>query len=434
MAAYLSTLRTGAMLTYLALSSSALAQELGSRHEWSFEVEAGYGGASSIYDAWTDGGLGKLRYDEDDQGFIANRVFAHYRGYLTPVLWANVVMDYVNDGSGGLGVSEAYLEWHPVPRSQNRNRWKLGAFYPPLSLENTEAGWSSPYSISYSAVNTWLGEEIKPFALEWSLSRPVGYSGSPHEFGAFAAAFYGNDAAGALLFWRGWSLHDRQTRLNDRLRVPQSPVWDGGGDIVGFRDQYVEPFDEIDHEPGYYAGVEWKYARQALVQLSHYDNRADPEAFSDGQWGWRTTFSQAAFQVSLPWRLGVIGQWMRGETDWLVGVAPNGLIPSFATLERDAFESAYLLLTHALDDAHRLSIRYDKFDIIREESPPALRSDHGDAWTLAYRYERLPRFVVAVEWMQIDSTRDLWSAFYGSPPQATERQLRARITLKLGKQ
>src|SRR5690606_3435751 len=101
--------------------------------------------------------------------------------------------------------------------------------------------------------------------------------GSPHELRAFAAAFMGNDPAGTLLFWRGWSLHDRQTRLDDRLAAPPKPIWVDGV-IVGSRPQHVEPFEEIDDEPGAYAGLEWRYARRVLVQAARYDNRSDPHA------------------------------------------------------------------------------------------------------------------------------------------------------------
>lgn len=411
------------------LCGLASAQEPG-RHQWTIEAEAGYAGASSDLSAWTDGGFGKLRYDENDEGFIPGRIVASYRGQLTPTLHAVAIIDYLSDASDGLDVAEAYLEWRPVPTSGVRHRWRAGAYYPPLSMENRDTAWSSPYSISFSAINTWLGEEIRPFGLEWSMHRKIGGTGSSHELGLLASAFFGDDPAGTLLFWRGWSLHDRQTRFGDRLQIPQAPVWDNTGSIVGFRDQYVEPIDDIDGEPGFYAAVEWEYARSALVQLAYYDNRADPYAFSNEQWGWQTSFRQIAFQLELPAQFGLIGQWMQGETFWLVGVGLDGIVPSFASLEEDMFESYYLLLTRRLGDAHRLSLRYDNFDITRNEAPPALYADGGNAWTLAYRYEHDESFDVSVEWMEIDSERDIW-AWSGLPTQTDESQLRVQLTYKL---
>ncbi len=76
---------------------------------------------------------------------------------------ARIVADYVDDASGGVDLTEALLEWRPVPRSRNQQQLKIGAFYPSLSLENGDRGWQSPFTYSYSAINTWLGEEIRPF-------------------------------------------------------------------------------------------------------------------------------------------------------------------------------------------------------------------------------------------------------------------------------
>ena len=59
--------------------------------------------------------------------------------------------------------------------------------------------------------------------------------------------------AGTLLFWRGWSLHDRQSRLNDELLIPPRPFTT--------RPQNLSPFMETDHRPGGYAGLEWRYAQ-----------------------------------------------------------------------------------------------------------------------------------------------------------------------------
>lgn len=57
-----------------------------------------------------------------------------------------------------------------------------------------------------------------------------------------------------LLYWRGWALHDRQARLGDRLALPPAPQR-RQGEIVVVEPQTVEPIDEIDHEPGAYAGL-----------------------------------------------------------------------------------------------------------------------------------------------------------------------------------
>ncbi len=357
-------------------------------------------------------------------------MFAEYRGRITPTLTATVIGDYLDDASSGADLSEAFIDWRPIPKSGNQQQVRLGAFYPPLSLENGELGWHSPFTYSYSAINTWLGEEIRPIGAEWSLRRRLGFAGSPHELRAFASAFYGNDPAGTLLFWRGWSLHDRQTRLNDRLPMPPRPIWNASGAIVGYSEQSVEPFEEIDHEPGAYAGVEWRYAKRVRVQVAHYDNRADPSAFSDGQWAWGTEFYHLGLQASLPAQLGLVAQWMQGETYWITGARPNGTLSPSSELVEDVFRSRFLMLTRRVGAAHRLSLRYDTFGMFREDTEPRFHSDQGHAWTLGYRYERTKQLSAGIEWLEIVSRRDVWS-FYSPVTEATERQLRLQVTYRV---
>jgi len=405
------------------------------RHQWTLELDTSYlsstsGTPAADFTSWTNGGLSKLRRAPPDDGFSAARLFAEYRGRISPAWWAKVVVDYVDDASPGLDLTEAYIDWQPTSESQHQVR--LGAFYPPLSLENRDHGWNSPFTYSYSAINTWLGEEIRPIGVEWSMRRHLGFAGSPHEVGAFAAGFYGNDPAGTLLFWRGWSLHDRQSRLNDRLPMPPSPLWDQTGTIVGTAAQSLEPFEEIDHRPGVYAGAEWRYARRALVQLAHYDNRADPNAFSNGQWGWQTSFTQLGAQVTLPAGVGLIAQWMSGATYWIAGARSDGSMSPHAALVEDAFTAKFLLLTRLVRNTHRFSLRYDDFAIAREHALPAVPSEAGHAWTFAYRYQHSPRVDAGFEWLRVRSQRDLWSDFYGAARRANERQLRVQVSVKLG--
>ena len=423
--------RAGSALLAVACAGAVAAQEPSDRHQWRIEIDAGYVGADSPLGSWPSGGLGKLRYDETDEHLNAMRVFAQYKGRITPTLSTTVVADYVEDGSGGLDLTEAFLDWRPIPRSPIQQQVRVGAFYPPLSLENGEAGWQSPFTYSYSAINTWLSEEIRPIGAEWSMRRRLGAVGSPQQLRAFASGFFANDPAGTLLFWRGWSLHDRQSRLNDKLSIPPMPVYTAGVQ-TGTRPHTLEPFEEIDNEPGVYAGLEWRYARRALVQVAYYDNRADPYAFADGQWAWGTAFTHLAAQFELPGEIGLVAQWMSGDTDWILGARPDGTRSSTARLVEDRFESKFLMLTRLVRGAHRLSLRYDDFEIVRDEAAPALQADVGHAWTVAYRYSHSARLTGGVEWLEIESRRDLWPLFYSAPHEATESQLRLLVSFNYG--
>ena len=327
----------------------------------------------------------------------------------------------VDDASDGLGVTEAVIDWRPIPHSRNQHQLRFGAFYPSFSLENGDRGWQSPFTYSYSAINTWLGEEIRPIGAEWSLRRRFEGFRSNHELRAFAAGFYGNDPAGTLLFWRGWSLHDRQSRLGDELDDSAAAVHDEPAAAVAVR--------ETDHRPGGYAGLEWRYAQRALVQVARYDNRADPYSFSDGQWGWGTDFNHLAVQVSLPAELGLIVQWMDGATEWLTAALPNGTRMPMSEYVHDEFESQFVMLTRRLGAKQRLALRYDTFSIERPAAVPVLYSDHGHAWTLSYRIEPTQRFSGGIEWLRIDSSRDLWPMYYATPHAANRRPAPAAVLL-----
>jgi hypothetical protein len=410
------------LLGPLAFAAAGVAAGQDDRHEFYMDASAVFVSASSDLTAWPDGGFSKLRHTDD--GLTGLRVFAEYHGRITPTLRAHLIADYVDDGATGVDLTEAYVDWRPIPRSRNQQQWRFGMFYPPFSLENGERGWQSPFTYSYSAINTWLGEEIRPVGAEWSLRRRLEALGNAHELRAFAAGFYGNDPAATLLFWRGWSLHDRQTRLNDRLDIPPLPHSSSY--------QRLEPFTETDDRPGVYGGVEWRYARRVLVQWARYDGRAEPYSFVDGQWGWRTDFNQLAVQVSLPAELGLVAQWLDGSTDWVSGAQQDGTLLPSSRLVQDEFESRFVMLTRKFGAAQRLAVRYDTFRIDRPAAVPVLHADDGHAWTVSYRFEPTERWSGGVEWLRIDSRRDILPMFYNTPLAHSEEQLRLQLSFRLG--
>jgi hypothetical protein len=85
---------------------------------------------------------------------------------------ATVHAQWHRAAEAGIGVTEAWLNWSPLPVSGYRVRGRAGVFYPAMSLENTDLAWTSPYTNSFSAINSWIAEEIKTRAVELSVSRP----------------------------------------------------------------------------------------------------------------------------------------------------------------------------------------------------------------------------------------------------------------------
>ena len=91
---------------------------------------------------------------------IRRELFGQYRGRISPTLTATVIGDYLTTLVRRR--RQRGLSWIGVrSRSRsNQQQIRFGAFYPPFSLENADLGWQSPFTYSYSAINTWLGEEV----------------------------------------------------------------------------------------------------------------------------------------------------------------------------------------------------------------------------------------------------------------------------------
>jgi len=415
-------------LLFVLLAQASSAQAPGDRHSLTIELYLDHASGTSDFGPWTDGASGKLRFDATGSELSATRLLFDYRARLAPTWFATLDLDYVPDASSGIDFTEAFLQWRPIPSGSLRQRMRFGALYPPFSLENGDQGWASPFTTSFSAINSWLGEEIRPLAVEWTADRRMGFPGSPHELGAFAATFFANDPAGTLLFWRGFAVHDRQSRIADRLPMPPAPVFENGA-VTGYREQSLEPFAEIDHRPGFYAGIKWQYAERALLQLASWDNRADPASYSDGQWSWRTKFRQLSSQLDLPAGFGLITQWMRGDTHWFIRTGPNGTLTPLSELVDDDFEAWFVLLTKRFGNAQRITLRHDRFQMDRGTE---LGIDSGDAWTIAYRFEPTRRMTLSLEWLRIDSDRQLRERLYASPANSSERMRRLQWRLRFG--
>lgn len=412
--------RVLAALTFLFMGHAAAdAADAPGRHKAVFGVEAGYVEVTG-HTSWTEGFVGKFRYQDD--GLQFGSAFLDYRGRWADTLRAHIVLEAYNDDVGSVvGFTQAYLEWRPVPSSANRYRVKIGNFYPRISLENVDAGWRSPYSLNYSAINTWVAEELRTTGAEVTISRRPVSLGGAHTFSASAAAFVGNDPAGTLVAWKGWSVHDRQTRYGDKLPLPPLPQIQPG---MMFEDQapYDEPILELDDEIGYYVNAEWRYGEKFMVRLGHYDNRADPEVLEGGQYGWTTKFQHVGIQSTLPGDIRLIIQAMKGST--VMGPVMNG-----AHVVDVEYESQFVLLSKAFG-RHRLSARYDHFVATENDQVPLDdNTEDGDAWTASYRFNWTENFSMAAEWVSIKTHRFAWT-YYGIPDTATEKQAQLMLRVR----
>jgi hypothetical protein len=362
---------------------------------------------------WIKGGLGKLRYGDVSQTpqLQLGEIFAEGHIQIGGGLLAVATARIEPKQKTFIDFTEAYLRYRPV--SLSRWRWSIqgGAFFPPVSLENTDIGWASPWTITPSAINTWVGEELRVIGgaagVEWR--------GDSRAITARGGLFGWNDPAGVLIADRGWALHDRVTGLFDRLRLPDAWALGAGFPIPS----YTPEFLEIDDRAGWYAGIIWEEFGIGRVELLRYDNEADPRAVRDDVVGWETDFwsvgATAEFQDFV-----VIAQGMRGRTFFQP-------IPFFFSLTN--FESAFLLLGRYVGNDWRIAGRAEIFsaDERRPGSSISL-SEHGHAITAAVNWLPNDWLRLTGEVAHVVSTRRQRILDDIDPRQAeTQAQLSAKI-------
>jgi hypothetical protein len=353
--------------------------------------------------SWLDGGLGKTRYGSK-QGeradlltvpLVALVVDANFQEILTAHvhLDADAEPDAALD-RGRVGLVEAYLGYRNDLSRLVRLRVRGGLFFPPISREHLGPAWTTVYTITPSAVNSWVGEEVRATGVETRLGMVSG----ENELWLTGAAFGGNDPSGTLLMWRGWALHDRQTVTGEKLPLP--PISSiGPGHLFAHQAPWASPIREVDGRLGFYAGARLRAAGRLDVDGLYFDSRGDPSAFDGKQYAWATRFWNGGARLRLPSGFEVLGQYMDGET--AMGRLPSGVLMS------DIDYEAWYVLGTLVRGPLRVSVRYDRFsavnrDIFLVEDD---NDEDGHAWTGAVMVEAGRHVRLMCEWLHVESDR-----------------------------
>jgi hypothetical protein len=359
-----------------------------------------------------DGGLGTVRFGRNDSGLQLGRARLALSQQLGELWSAHLdVSAWDNKDRSPVGATEAYLQFRPYPRAGYRFRLKAGAFYPPMSLENRAPGWESPYGLSYSAIDSWLAVEVRTIGMEAQLEWLGTRSGHLFDLGLTGGVFGWNEGAGVVLASDGFSLTDRQTPVFGRVGQPAvAPLYG------------AEPFLQLDHHAGVYAGAEARYLDRVVVRVLRYDNRADPTQIDNvsNAIAWNTSFTSAGVRVEGDNGWTVIAQWLDGKTT----IAPPGLQLTWP------FRAEYALLSRRLG-RHTLSARYDRFQVDSSNLEQGGGWQDGHAWTAAYTFNASAHWRFTLEWLRVVSSsynrQDL-----GGPLLATETQLQLAIRYAFG--
>ncbi|MBV8854869.1 MAG: hypothetical protein JOY91_15760 [Sinobacteraceae bacterium] len=366
--------------------------------------------------SFTSGGLGTLRYDAQHSGLQLGRArlalaetFAEtWSAHLDASAWGD-------DDRSPVDLTEAYLQFRPYPFGGYRLRIKGGAFYAPISLENRAAGWESPYTLSYSALNTWIGEELRTIGAEAQLEWLGTRLDRAFDAGITLGVFGRNEGAGTVLADRGFSLSDRQTTLFGRV-----------GSTISSPLTRVRLFTQMDDRAGYYAGGELRLYDRLVLRGLHYDNRADPQAHDQSlplpAFAWQTRFDSAGLRAEGNHGLSFIAQWLHGQTY---------IEPIFGDLLWK-FDARFGLLSQQLG-AHRVSVRYDSFDVDAADgaATTGVGTQHGHAWTLAYIHDAGAHWRFSLEWLRVWSDSVNRTVYLGQPAYARETQLQLGVRYAL---
>ncbi|QDZ06951.1 hypothetical protein FPZ24_05200 [Sphingomonas panacisoli] len=358
--------------------------------------------------SWLDRGFGKTRFDTD----AANRNFRiEPQAVEGDVIWTprfswslggTVVATAQQGQDHAVDLSEAFLTYKPLLGGGTKLAVRGGLFWPPVSLEHAGPEWRVRDTITPSAINSWIGDEVKVAGLEAQVTRPVG-SG---RLSATLAVFGLNDTAGTLLAFRGWALHDQKAVAFGLQPLPP---------LNAFFVPYVQatktrPVIELDNRPGFYGKLDWAPTAWLDVQAFHYDNRGNPEAVTPTlQWGWRTRFDNLGAVLSFgDWR--VKAQGMAGKT--LMGFPENGRL-----WVDTSFRSGYVMATRNFAKGS-VSVRGEAF------GTTSIGSELGRAWsekgwalTAAGRRDIGKNLSVLIEALHVDSRKDARASVGLSPDQ-----------------
>jgi hypothetical protein len=366
----------------------------------------------SDHRSWVQGGFGKFAWANDIQQPIPiGQAVTDLRAELDPSLAGFATVRLASGQHVPLDVLEAYARYQPISTRDWLWSLKVGAFFPPISLENESTGWTSPWTLTPSAINSWVGDELRTIGVESTVEWRYG-SGT---LGVQGAVFGLNEPAGALLADRGWAFDDRPAGLLGEPQIADA-LAQTFGKPTPLREQ---PFQQIDHQLGWYGGASLRQDGLGRAAVLYYDNRANPSAKAGSDFAWRTKFTSLGLESDIG-DVVLLSQVMFGQT----AIAPAANFSSATD-----FQSAYLLVGYYFGD-FRIAGRADLFATQQHDNGRGgAIGEHGYALTMAGTWVPIRWLRLTTEIMRIESYRSAaLTPGSGTNNSAVQLQLVARIS------
>jgi hypothetical protein len=354
--------------------------------------------------SYLDGGVGRLRYGGTDSGdakgalSLADMALV-WKPQFTWALGAIVDVEHQDGQQHGIDLVQAYLTYRPTPSADSRFSARAGLYYPPISEEHEGPTWAVADSITPSAINSWIGEEVKVVGGEARITRRFGDQELSATFGLFGY----DDTAGTLLAFRGWGLSDiKATAFGDFSLPPIDPY------MARRQPRYTQSTADIDGRVGYYGRIDWTPPGRISFNAFFYDNRGDKTGVDSGeQWAWATRFWNFGMSYDVDEHTRILSQAMTGQTRMGYPDLGEGY-PEWIDL---GFASAYVLATHSFGRSG-ITGRAEVFQTTDHnfdpgDDPDENRGEHGWALTAAYRYDITPHARWMLEVLHVRSNRPI---------------------------
>jgi hypothetical protein len=356
------------------------------------------------------GGFGKT--GRTDNGLSLSDIALEWKPRLGFAASAVVSADYQPQLSPRLDWNEAYLKLKAPPTPLGRIQGRAGLYYPPVSMEHEGVAWSDPDMLSASAINSWIGEEVKVAGVEASLTRTLG----DHELTATGGVFGWNDTAGTLLTFRGWALHGVRAGPHTEFALPPMSAF-----MTPRQDEDTYPFRELDGRPGYYGRLEWRPPAAVVLNATYYDNGGDRTSVKDGQWSWETRFLNLGARWELTDTVRLQAQAMNGET--LMGFRRRG--DRWIDV---GFRAAYLMVQKRLGE-DMLSGRLDAFEV-NDRTLQAIDNNDETGWAAAvdWRHRLSDHAALVTEALYVTSDRPS-RAYGGGAPRQDQALVQSALRL-----
>jgi hypothetical protein len=305
---------------------------------------------------------------------------------------------YLGSEKDGIGITEAYLKYRSLPNTLGfQTRSKLGIFYPKISLENIAVGWSTPFTLTPSTQNSWLGQEVRHFGWEFEVASLGKFHDSKFDHSISATLFTHNDSNGALLAWQGWTQTSRQTLWTESIALPNPQIREQG-EILQEQASQSSPFTEMDDRLGHHVTLKSKWNRRIELSVGTFDNNAKPYVLSKGNYGWHTKFEHLGAKIATKDGLRLIAQYMKGTTLMQSKARQN--------IVYNDFDNWFLLLSKKIDNQHRFTLRYERFSVgDMDYTENDDNAESGNAITLAYINQLSSNYFLLLELNHIESTR-----------------------------